>query len=287
MLPPPHNILMYIQNSVPHLKTRLQLQQAIMKELIQRIIAEKKNSSTTTIATTTPNLPGSHSSSSSSNSSTVSVAVSISEPPSNQATPPTSAMGHSVTAVHVGPIASPTISLITGPAAIAGSKVTVGGMVPGSSTGQSNAQVFSQVALKNLSLQLPEVLRDKIAKLPPEQQKFVYMHQLRQMQQMQLKEQQLKQRGGVAGPKVVKEKQLQLIHEQQVPLVVGVAKGTPGRNSSSTISIGTSVVEHKGKSHFATMRIIPTTPGVSPLLPPASSSKRKGKGKDSNGQDVE
>ena len=243
------------QDSVPHLKTRLQLQQVIMKELLQKIIAEKRNSN-------------------SSPAPSASTGPSETTPPTNQASG-----GQPVTIVQVP---SPAQATNVKPAAIPGSKVTVGAVVPNSSPSsqlQLPPQTFSQAALDNLSVQLPKALRDKIARLPKEQQRFVYMHHLRQLQQ--LKEQQ-KQPKATGSPRVVLEKQQQLVQEQQVPLVVGVAKPPASiRNVSATISVGSSTAD--GKANFATMKIVPgaTVPGgVSP------GTKRKGKGKET-GPDIE
>lgn len=241
-----------------------------MKELLQKIIAEKK--STNSLVP-----PASIS------------AASTSEMPSNQLMP---SVGQPVTAVQVPAMPSSSgVGLATAvkPAAIAGSKVTVGAIIP-NSTPVSQVhlpQTFSQAALDSLSGQLPKQLREKIVKLPKEQQRFVYMHHLRQLQQ--LKEQQHKQQQQQAGsatasPKVILEKQRQLVQEQQVPLVVGVAKsGAPMRNVSATVSVGSSTADARGKANFATMRILP---GSATSSGTTSGSKRKGKGKDS-GLDIE
>lgn len=242
-----------MQDSVPHLKARLQLQQVIMKELLQKIIAEKRNASVATSA------PSSFMEASTSQRFTVSAP-------------------QPVTAVQVAPMAtSSAVGLVASgnPAAVAGSKVTMGAAVPNSSSGLLQLpQAFSAAALESLSMQLPKVLRDKIVKLPKEQQRFVYMHHLRQLQGH-------RQPKVAASSKVVLEKQQRLVQEQQVPLVVGVSKpGVSVRGVSATVSVGSSAGDGgKGKGNFATMRIVPggsASPG----------SKRKGKGKDV-GQDVE
>ena len=251
-----------IQESVPHLKARLQLQQVIMKELLQKLIAEKKNS-------TPPPMGGAQLSTSQGMSQqTLASGVPLSQALASGAT-----MSQPVMAVQVGSV--PTATQLSGnrgnkPTIISGSKVSVS---------NANSQVhlpqtFSQTAMENLGLQLPKGLRDKIAKLPKEQQKIVYMHQLRQVQQLKEKQQ---QHG--ASPKHVMEKQRQLVHEQQVPLVVGVTK-TGQRNMSATVSVGG---DAKSKSNFATMRIIAGGGSGSP----ASPSKRKGKGKESGGAEIE
>jgi hypothetical protein len=252
-----HWVWFVLQDSVPHLKTRLQLQQVIMKELLQKIIAEKRNANVNSPSTT-----------------------SESTPPSNQASG-----SQSVTAVQV-PSPVPASGVVKA-AAIPGSKVTVGAMIPNpaaSSQLQLPPQAFSQAALDNLSVQLPKPLREKIAKLPKEQQRFVYMHHLRQLQQLkeQQKQQQQQKAGGTAAasPKVIFEKQRQ---EQQVPLVVGAAKpAAPMRNVSATVSVGSSTADTgKGKGNFATMKIVP---GASPSH--GGAAKRKGKGKET-GPDIE
>lgn len=242
-----------------------------MKELLQKIVAEKR----------TTNTPISLAASS---SPSIAAAPSTLEPPSSQLAP------QPVTAVQVAPLTatSSAAGLVTTgkPAAIAGSKVTVGAVIPNSTSGQF-PQAFSQATLES-SLQLPKVLREKIAKLPKEQQRFVYMHHFRQLQQ--LKEQQQKQQVVTASPKVnVLEKQQQLVQEQQVPLVLGVAKpggvaksGGAMRGVSALVSVGSGTVDTKGKANFASMKIVP---GAAPSVatPP---SRRKGKGKD-NGPDME
>lgn len=241
-----------IQESVPHLKARLQLQQVIMKELLQKLIAEKKNSTPASIGG----------------------AFSTSQVPSQQ-TLPSGTLNQPVIAVQVGSV--PIAAQITGnrgnkPTIISGSNVSVSN----SGSQVHLPQTFSQTAMENLGLQLPKGLRDKIAKLPKEQQKIVYMHQLRQVQQLKEKQHQQQQQEGVVGPKHVMEKQRQLVQEQQVPLVVGVTK-TGQRNISTTVSVGG---DAKSKSNFATMRIIRSGS-------PAPPSKRKGKGKESGGADIE
>lgn len=271
-----------------------------MKEIIQRTIAEKKNSSTTTAtstatpqATTSP-APGSTSSSSSSlglspSTSTASPA-SVTETTNARATPP-NVVGQPVTAVQVAPLTSSSVSLVTGAiksGTAGGSKVNIGGgTLAGVNTVsiQNLPQTFSQTALDNLSLTLPKQLREKIAKLPAEQQKFIYFHQLKQMQQ--IKEQQQQKKQGVASPKVV-EKQNQLVKEQQVPLVLGVKPGVSAQVG------GQGVGAERKKSNFATMRLIPGSGGVSesatppPAAPaPSGSGRKKGKGKESAGPEAE
>lgn len=256
----------FLQDSVPHLKTRLQLQQVIMKELLQKIIAEKRNTNAHPFS-----LPP---------SSTAAASVSLQTSQSGS----TAIAPQPVTAVQVTTSnAGPTSGGPNKPVTVVGSKVTVGSMMLPNSASQLQLlpQTFSPAALESLSMQLPKPLRDKITKLPQEQQKFVYLHHLRQLQQ--LKEQQSKQ---LPLPqlqpslKVISEKQRQLVQEQQIPLVVGVAK-PGGRGVSATVSVGSSTTEMmKGKSNFATMKILP---GGSSLGVP----KRRGKGKDSGGVDME
>ncbi len=285
------------QNSVPHLKTRLQLQQVIMKELIQRSLAEKKTSSGGggNVSATTP--PSSISPSPSTSSS---VTTSSSDPSPLSQPPPTATAvmaavpssitigGQAVTAVKVGTVKN---SSAAKPATVPGSNVTLSNLIPNA----ANQSGPSLAALEQLNQQLPKVLRDKIAKLPPEQQKFVYTHHLKQLHQM--KEKQLQQQGG--GANFVKERQQQLVQEQQVPLVMGVAKPSGGggasalRNSSATVSVGVGGTPEIKKAAFASMKIIPTstsTASSSSLgpLPPSHGSKRKGKAKDgTTSQEVE
>lgn len=252
-----------LQDSVPHLKTRLQLQQVIMKELLQKIIAEKRNNSPVTPA-----------------SVTAAGAPKTTPPTTNQLA---ASGGQPVTAVQVTPPLQPPPgggSAASGkPATVAGSKVTVGAVIPNSSAAATQMQLpqtFSQAALDSLSVQLPKDIREKIAQLPKEQQKFVYMHHFRQVQQ--LKEQQKQQ--AAASSKVTSEK-------QQMPLVVGVAKsGAPLRSGSATVSVGAGTTDGKNKANFATMKIVPGVTATS--LPGGASpgTKKKGKGKD-NGPEIE
>lgn len=260
-----------MQNSVPHLKSRLQLQQAIMKEIIQRAIAEK-NSSTTTSTATSPALGNSPS------TSTVSATSNTTETTNTNATPPNTltSIGQPVTAINMGTLTSSS-SLATGTSksgTVAGSNISVGGAMSNAVSIQSNfPQVFSQAALESLSLQLPKVLRDKIAKLPPEQQKFIYFRQLKQMQQ--LKEQQLKKQG-------VAEKQNQLVKEQQAQ-VLGIPKpGASSRTGGLSVGVGPSS-DQKKKSSFANMKLISAS--SAPSSP--AGAKKKGKAKDSGGPDAE
>lgn len=218
-----------------------------MKELLQKMIAEKRNA----------------------------VAPSSSAFPAATSQQFIASAPQPVTAVQVAPMAtSSAAGLGPKPASITGSKVTVGTMIPNSTSGQLQLpHNFSQAALDSLSQQLPKVLREKIVKLPKEQQKFVYMHHLRQVQQLQ-GQRQPKQLA--VSPKVVLEKQQRLVQEQQVPLVVGVAKPVRG----VSVSVGSSAANGKGKGNFATMKIVS---GASPATP---ASKRKGKMKDT-GPDIE
>ena len=240
-----------------------------MKELLQKIIAEKRN-------TNSPATPA----------SVAAAGASKMTPLANQLA---ASGSQPVTAVQVTPPLQPSPgggSVASGgsgkPAIIAGSKVTVGAVIPNSSaaTQMPLQQTFSQATLDGLSVQLPKDIRDKIAKLPKEQQKFVYMHHFRQTQQMQKQQ-------ATASSKVVSEKQQQLVQEQQVPLVVGVAKpGAPLRSGSATVSLGAGAGDAKNKANFATMKIVPgvTAMSLPGGVPPGV--KRKGKGKDS-GPDVE
>ena len=285
------NVCLTSQNSVPHLKTRLQLQQAIMKELIQRTLAEKKSVSSSGGTSTTPT-PTTTPSSVTPSPPTSSTGATLDPSPLSQSIPVavatstvggTVSTGQAVTAVKVGTVKNS--SAATKPTTVPGSKVTLSNL--------NSLPAPSLATLEQLNQQLPQVLRDKIAKLPPEQQKFVYTHHLRQLH---LKEQQFKQQQQANSQNLVNEKQQKLVQEQQVPLVLGVAKpgGAALRNTSATVSVGVGGTPEIKKSNFASMKIIQTTSSSSsvsvsvPPPPPPPGPKKKGKGKDGGGsQDAE
>lgn len=291
------SLLPFLKNSVPHLKTRLQLQQVFMKEIVQRALAEKKNTSTNTSTSSSP-LPTAPSSSSSSSSGTTT--PSTNPPPSSQAVslvtssssqPPPSILpspapaGFSIAGVG-GTVAKPIL--------IGGSAVTIG-IPPSSSTSQpastgklTVAQSSNQITFENLGIKLPKVLCDQIAKLPLEQQKFVLTHHRKKVQQ--LKEQQAKQQlaasakvtreqqqhGGSA--KVVREQQQKLIREQQVSLMMGMNKQGSGFQNSGS--------DGKGKVSFASMKLIPGSSTSTTSLTSGTAGK-KGKGKDPARGDID
>ena len=131
---------------------------------------------------------------------------------------------------------------------------------------------------------MPKELRDKIAKLPPDQQKFIYLRQLKQIQlikDQQVKEQQLKSKS-MQSSKVVAERQDKLVKEQQVAMMLGMGKpGGPSSLSRSASPVVTATVaSEQHKSNFANMKLASATPPPGPSEGPR---KRKGKAKDTGG----
>ena len=295
-------LLDWVQSSVPHLKARLQLQQAIMKELLQRTLSEKKNTSVTTTpststvplttattVTTGPLTTGPLTTDPLTSTSTSS--ISASESLTNIPKSTTSSAGQLALPQQSSSLPSVRTSSSVVSVSSSGTKpVVIGTSVPGLNSNSSSqlipAQVLNPVNLETLSRQLPKELRDQIAKLPRDQQIFVYSHhfkklQLLKEQQMKQQQQQQQQQQQVVSAKVVRERQQKLVQEQQVPLVVGVVKPVTPLKTAPT-----NVTDMK-KAGFASMKLIPGQVGVTIVnTSPAASGKRKGKAKES-GQDVE
>ncbi len=221
----------HIQNSVPHLKTRLQLQQAIMKELLQRQERDKCSPSTPTPTTTaSPVFPA---------GSTVTKAIVIGEP---AATKTTSAMSTST--------------------------------VSSTSTTDSNMSVGSLVLqpalIAQLNSQLPKAVRDQIAKLPPDQQKMVYLHHLKRLQvlRQQMQSRQTAPTTSSTTVEQIQRAQEQLVKEQQVPLTV------TSRSSASKMPTN--------KTSFSNLKLMGSSSSISSSsnVSPSKGKKSKGKGKD-------
>lgn len=310
-----NNSSIELQSSVPHLKTRLQLQQAIMKELLQRQEREKSGSTPSTPSQLPP--PSLQPSSTINQKpvkpvSTQGVSLTqaltqfptgstVSKPivigaglPVKNATNTTpsgvqpqsmiASVGQSKTVQHVVPQASP--STTTGVSSSPN---------PTGVTLSASGIVLQPALIQQLSLQLPKNVRDQIAKLPPEQQKMVYLHHFKRLQM--LKQQQLQARQNTSSPnagsnsggnavlnaQTVRARQEQLVKEQTAPLIMG-NRGI--RNSSNrqpqTQAVGANALVNKdaSKSTFANMKLVPggsqSTSGVSP----SKGKKGKGKGKD-------
>ena len=134
----------------------------------------------------------------------------------------------------------------------------------------------------SVNVQFPKGMNEQIAKLPAEQQ-LMYIQRL-------LKNPQLLQQH----QKNIKEKQMKLVQEQQVPLVMGVSKSAPsmagsrgssgtgpaaGNSVGVTKSSGAGRLAHgtdgKGKVGGVALKL-----GSAELSSPSGGSRRKGKGKE-------
>lgn len=154
----------------------------------------------------------------------------------------------------------------------------------------------ASTSLDNVSLQLPKVLSEQMSKLPPEQ-KLLYVQQL--LKSQHLKQQQQQQQ------KTVREKQMKLVQEQQVPLVMGVARPASAvgvARSTSTMakpaSVGvvrtvasagvganktSSVMDGRGKVSLVSVKVAPMTTTASLSSAGAvGGGKKKGKGKETS-----
>ena len=136
-----------------------------------------------------------------------------------------------------------------------------GGQIP-AALQQQLASAFNSPAFQQQFFnQLPKNIRDQVAKLPLEQQKFVYAHHLRRMQHMKMQAQQNgssttgagdgKQASSavassfpsgsattssvVASPQLVLQKQQQLVKQQQGAFVIG---GVGGGAKTTSFSVG-------------------------------------------------
>ena len=336
LLPPPLLSLSYtLQNSVPHLKTRLQLQQAIMKELLHRQAAEKQQqqqqqqqqkdtasvapqqlhqakpltvsnkvtalplSSTTTVPTPSPS-PALIQTGQSGGSTVVAkplstvTASALAPAPTAVKLQVTKGGGGGSVALAAGSSSSTTATpgatpnaknpIIIPPTSSTSSAIVVGavgGGVAGSqippSIQQQLTAVFNSPAFKQQIINhFPKDVRDQVAKLPLEQQKFIYTHHLRQLQHLKQQAQQQNSSTAagtsknqtssnktassssgsgvpmfppnsaaatvVATPQVVLEKQKQLIKQQQGggPFVIGAGAGSKGGGAAASFVIGKS-----------------------------------------------
>ena len=185
--------------------------------------------------------------------------------------------------------------------------------------GQSSVAALpanTAVAGSNVMLGLPKALLEQLAKLPPEQQKFIYMHQYRKMQLLKQSQQQQQQNGtansaltgrlptvGISLPstsqanaQTIAERQQQLVKEQQVPLIMGGGRGATGilgaagskplnaalraPQGSPSGSLTSNNSKGIGRTGFANMKLVPGSSSSS-----SGHSPGKGKGK-SKGKDV-
>lgn len=297
------------QSSVPHLKTRLQLQQAIMKELIQRTITDKKGatvssssstaaSATQSTVTTTSVSAGSatvfslaqDSTSSLTSGAQSSSSSSIPQVVSSTSASPSSS-GTSLVKVTRGPASSVGGQNIAKPVVIGASVVSIGKTGPTPILQRPGGGSGTPVQLpENVSVQFPKGIHEHIAKLPAEQQLMYIQRILKNPQLMQQHQ------------KNVREKHMKLAQEQQVPLMMGVSKSTPAvtvsrgnaasaavkvgagnsvgvARSASSISVGgsrvTGVADLKGKGGGKVVSTGISSPGS------VGSTKKKGKGKES------
>jgi len=133
-----------------------------------------------------------------------------------------------------------------------------------------------------MKVQFPKGMNDQIAKLPAEQQLMYIQRLLKNPQLMQQHQ------------KNVREKQLKLVQEQQVPLVMGMSRSAPsvagsrgssGGGSASGNSVGATRssgggrlaqggTDGKGKVGGVVMKL------ACELSSPSAGGKRKGKGKE-------
>ena len=257
------------QNSVPHLKTRLQLQHAIMKELLQRQAAEKQQQQITvarqlpqTQATPLPttSTPAPSPSPSVGLPQTTQGKSVVSNPPSMPSTHSTLPAKVQVanTQLQQAKVGNTSSDPITIPPTSNASAAIV--VRPAQLTTALQQQLST--ALNNPAFQqqvfnqLPKNIRDPVAKRPPEQQKFVYAHHLRRLQLLKQQAQQNSSgaastgggdnkvtaasgvplfppnptTGVVASPQMVLEKQQQLVKQQQQgTFVIG---GSSGKGAS-------------------------------------------------------
>ena len=137
--------------------------------------------------------------------------------------------------------------------------------------------VLQPALIEQLSSQLPKNVRDQIAKLPPDQQKMVYLHHFKRLQAIR---QQLlsKQKPGpgmppssVSSEQIVRSHQ-QLIKEQQASLTA--ANRTPGSKGPNSSMVP--------KTSFSNMKLVSASTSANSLTgtSPSKGKKSKGKGKD-------
>lgn len=291
-----------MQSSVPHLKARLQLQQAIMKELIQRQEREKSGSTPSTPSqplqssqlSSLVNQTSAQPVSSQSQTvpqivtqfptgSTVSKPIMISAVKNSTTTTPSGVQLQNL--VQAGQLKSATPNT---PTAVS-PRVSLPGASPSSS-----GFVLQPALIQQLNLQLPKNVREQIAKLPPEQQKIVYLTHFKRLQEFRQQQLHAKQNmassssgataaSSVTNAQTVRAKQEQLVKAQQVPLVMGnrgtvnpVRKSLPKTQSSLTSS--SAVKRETGESSFASMKLVASNSSSSvSTLSPSKGKKSKGK----------
>ena len=309
------------QNSVPHLKTRLQLQQAIMKELLQRQAADKQQQNDTTKQPAqAPSIAATSASTAASSSSKLPQL-----PLTVQGNSVVASKVPSVSSVHASTADVQVTSLqqqqkqktsnVSDPIIIPATSNSSASIVVGAgqltpALQQQLSTVLNSPAVQQQVLnQLPKNIREQVAKLPLEQQKFVYAHHLRRLQMLKLQSQQNNSSGStasdnqsanktsatsggaqmfpshstatatvVASPQMVMEKQQQLVKQQQGAFVLGGGKGTFGVGKSGgqgSAGKASQLLTTGGKTSFVNMKLAPggqATPSSSP------SKKEKAKG---------
>jgi hypothetical protein len=235
------SLLPFLQNSVPHLRTRLQLQQAIMKELLQRQAQEKLQQKKLA-------RPG--------------------------AVPETTSTSNSV---HTGVSLGKTTSVnIAGPASLSGSpgeqqplnqhqkmnstSVSVSPSTAPSATTSSSSSTAS-VPLPISTMSLTAQLREHLAKLTPQQQRAFYMQQLTTQSQRlpQNQQSQTSQQAQSSQQRVV----VGAVSQQQAQVVSNARLSVSPLNSHTTSALSTGKVSVGGVAVKQISSRLPVTSSVS------------------------
>ncbi len=232
-----------------------------MKELLQRQEREK--------STSTPSTPTQTTTQSIATTAGTTQSVAVTQFPTGSTITKPILIGAGLPAASTTPSSQPSAS--HSQAAHSNTTITTSG--GSSSTNQAGAAisagggiVLQPALITQLSNQLPKNVQDQIAKLPPDQQKMVYLHHFKRLQMLR-QQLQSKQKASTITSSVSSEQilraQERLVKEQQVPLTVS------GRTPPS-------------KTSFSSLKLVTSNAGTTSLagLSPFKGKKSKGKGKD-------